>query len=106
MKLSPMRQAGLCLLPIGLLLVTACGGQVTAVQSFPSHADLQSVTEPKPRPSPAIATDPQANARYDAAIEGHGERVLSAGVRICKWAKDMGAKLPFECSRGPGPVVP
>lgn len=106
MKLLQLRLAASLALPTALLLATGCEKQVTAVQTFPAPADLSAVTEPKPRPSPAIVTDPQANARYDAAIEGWGERTQAAGVRICQWAKDMGLKLPFECRRGPGVIVP
>jgi len=99
MPLSPLRRAGSLALLIAPLLATACAGRVTPVQTFPSHADLQAVTEPKPRPTPDIVTDPQANARFDAELEGWGERVQSAGVRICTWARSMGAKLPFDCRR-------
>ena len=99
MTSSLPRRAGSLALPIALLLATGCNRQVTPVQTYPSNADLQAATEPKPRPSPAIVTDPQANARYDAEVEGWGERVQAAGVRICKWADSMGAKLPFECRR-------
>lgn len=69
------------------------------MQTFPPNADLQAVTDPKPRPTPDIVTDPQANERYNAAVEVWGEGVLDAGRRICTWAKSMGAALPFECKR-------
>lgn len=69
------------------------------VQSFPPSADLEAVTEPQPKPTPDIVTDPQANERYNAAVETWGQRVQHAGQRICTWAVDMGAKLPFECVR-------
>jgi hypothetical protein len=97
--LSLPRQAAVTLLLPALLLVSACNGRVTAVQTFPPNADLQAVTEPKPKPTPDIVTDPQANERYNAAVEGWGDRVLDAGQRICTWAVDMGAKLPFQCRR-------
>ena len=106
MKSSLKHRAGWSVLPIALLLVTGCAERAIPVQSFPASVDLQSVTEPKPRPSPVIVTDPQANARYDAAIEGWGEGLLASGRRICEWAKGMGYKLPFECRREPGKVVP
>jgi hypothetical protein len=69
------------------------------VQTFPPSVDLEAVTAVKPKPTPDIVTDPQANERYNAAVEGWGDRVQSAGQRICQWAVDMGAKLPFECRR-------
>jgi hypothetical protein len=69
------------------------------VQTFPPLADLKAATEPKPRPTIEIVTDPQANERYNAAVEVWGDSVLDAGRRVCSWAEDMGAKLPFECRR-------
>jgi len=99
MPLSPLRRAGSLALLIALSLVTASCARGIPVQTYPSNADLQAVTEPKPRPTPDIVTDPQANARYDAEVESYAERVQAAGVRICTWAESMGAKLPFDCRR-------
>ena len=76
------------------------------MQTFPPSADLQAVTEPQPKPSPAIATDPQANARYVAETDRWGNRVRNAGVRICEWVIDMGGKLPFDCERPRTVTVP
>lgn len=98
-QLSRVRLAAVTALLPSLLLVSACGGRVTAVQTFPPTADLQAVTAEKPRPSPEIVSDPQANERYNAAVEGWGDRLLDAGRRICEWAVETGAKLPFECRR-------
>ena len=99
MTSSHRRPVGLLALPIGLSLAAASCERVTAVQSYPAYADLKDVSEPKPRPPLEIATDPQANTRHDAELEGWGERVQAAGVRICTWAESMGAKLPFDCRR-------
>lgn len=100
MKKSLMQRLAVATVLLPLLSgVSACGARGIAVQTFPPSADLQAVTEAKPRPSPEIVTDPQAAERYNAAVEGWGDRVLSAGQRVCQWAIDMGAKLPFECRR-------
>lgn len=99
MPSSPPRRAGsLALLTVLSLAIASCARGLP-VQAFPSHADLQAATEPKPRPPVEIVTDPQENARYDAEVEGWGERVQAAGVRLCEWADSVGAKLPFECRR-------
>lgn len=75
------------LLPM-LLLVSACGSG----GGYPPLADLQAVTESKPEPTDAIATDPQAEAHYNAEIEGWGERVQSAGKRLCRFF--VATKMP------------
>ena len=69
------------------------------MQSYPPSADVEAVTSPKPQPTPDIVTDPQANARYNAAVESWGDTIHAAGVRICLWAQQSGAKLPFKCDR-------
>ena len=95
-----------CLLPVWLSLAAASCGRGIPVQSYPPNADLQAVTEPQPRPSPAIVTDPQANSRYQAATDRWGNRVYDSGVRICQWVIDMGGKLPFDCKRPRTVTVP
>jgi hypothetical protein len=105
MSVSPMRRVGLCLLLPALLTATGCRTRATPVQTFPSPADVAAVTEPKPYPGPNIVIDPQAKERYDNAVEGWGDRVQNAGVRICLWARDMGMPGVPECSRPPGPAV-
>jgi hypothetical protein len=40
-------------------------------------------------------TDEEAAARYDAELESWGERVQSAGLRLCRWFNANGAV--FEC---------
>lgn len=57
------------------------------------------MTEPKPLPPADIVTDPQANERYNATLEGWGEGLLSGGRRICQWIIDNGGELPFVCVR-------
>jgi hypothetical protein len=48
------------------------------------------VTEPKPVPGDEIATDPQAEAKYNASVESWGDRLRSAGVRLCKFFDETG----------------
>lgn len=69
------------------------------MQTFPPPADLKAATDPKPIPTADIVTDPQANERYNAAVEGWGDRAHDAGVRICEWAVEIGLKLDFKCRR-------
>lgn len=69
------------------------------MQTFPPSADLEAATETKPKPTPDIVTDPQANERYNAAVESWGDRVSDAGRRLCDWSVELGAKLPFKCRR-------
>jgi hypothetical protein len=98
-KLSNPRLAALILPPLWLSLAAGSCGQGPGVQTFPPPVDLKEVTEPQPKPTPEIVTDPQANERYNAAVEMHGIGVLSAGIRICEWAKEVGMKLDFACRR-------
>lgn len=48
---------------------------------------MKAVTEPKPQPVGDIAADPVADAHYNAALESWGDRLHSAGVRLCKFFK-------------------
>jgi hypothetical protein len=43
------------------------------------------VTEAKPVPTDAIATDPVAEAHYNAEVESWGDRIWSAGARLCRF---------------------
>lgn len=81
------RAARLALLPM-LLLASACGG----LGGSPPRADLAAVTEAKPRPDDAIASDPLAEAHYNAAVESWGERLFLAGARLCRFHQRQGMK--------------
>lgn len=96
---SPKRRVARILLPLLLMPASSCAERAIAVQSYPPNADVEAVTAPKPQPTPDIVTDPQANARYNAAVESWGDTIHSAGVRICQWAQQSGAKLSFLCDR-------
>lgn len=93
MPRSKLRPVALSALLPMLLLVSGCGSS----GGYPPLADLQAVTEAKPVPSDAIATDPQAEAHYNADVEGWGDRVSSAGKRLCRF---------FERVKMPGVVCP
>ncbi|NVD44381.1 hypothetical protein [Qipengyuania atrilutea] len=46
------------------------------------------VTEKKPVPTASIATDPVAEATYNAKVEAWGDRLRSAGLRLCAFFED------------------
>jgi len=79
--------------------VSACAGKERLQPIFPSSADLEAVTAEKPIAPPEIATSAQAAAEYDISVEVWGEGVSRAGGRICRWAVNNGAKLPFDCPK-------
>lgn len=49
--------------------------------------DLQAVTEKKPQPTDDIATSQQAYDQYQASLEAWGDRIYSAGGRLCRWSE-------------------
>ncbi len=77
----------LVLLPM-LLLASGCA----TTAGFPPLADVTAATEPKPVPDDAIATDPVAEAHYNASVESWGDRLGSAGARLCRFF--LGMKMP------------
>lgn len=76
-----------------LLLLAACSPRPQV--GTPPIADIETATEAKPRPTAAILTDPAADARYNSAVEAWGDRVRAAGVRLCRFYRDVGVKV--EC---------
>ena len=83
----PRLAARLALLP-ALLLVSACA----STGALPPRADLIAATEAKPAPDDAIATDPVAEAHYNASVEAWGDRVQAAGARLCRFFQRRGMK--------------
>ncbi|EJL21879.1 hypothetical protein [Novosphingobium sp. AP12] len=69
-----------------LLLLSAC----KTTSAFPPRQDMVEVTEAKPTPGADILTDPAAGDRYDSAIEGWGDRVRAAGMRLCRFYERTG----------------
>lgn len=67
--------------------------------AFPPVEDIKALQEPKPVPTDAIATDPVAEATYNADVESWGDRLSRAGGRVCRHAVANGLKLPFKCPK-------
>jgi hypothetical protein len=78
-----------------LSLASAC---TTSGAIHPPADDLKAVVEPKPVPSDDIATSDQANADYSAALEAWGDRLHSAGGRLCRWSESV-YKLRLNCPK-------
>jgi hypothetical protein len=76
-----------------LLLASAC---TTSGAIHPPVDDLKAAVEAKPLPGDDIATSDQASADYSAALEGWGDRLYSAGGRLCRWNKRT-FKLGIAC---------
>lgn len=95
MTLSKLpRLAGLCLLLPMLSLASGCATS----GGYPPLADLKAVTEAKPVPGDEIATDPVAEAHYNASVESWGDRGHSAGVRLCRFFAETGMEMAgFRC---------
>ena len=78
-------------------LVSSCASK--ALSAYPPSADLK--VEAKPVLSVEALASDNALAEHDAAVEAWGERGWAAVGRICRWAEDTGAQLPFRCQRPP-----
>lgn len=76
-----------------LVLAAAACQHDSAV--FPDARELAAVTEPKPRPPVDILTDPEASDRYSSALEAWGDRLHSAGGRLCRFFREQGMEV--EC---------
>lgn len=91
-----------CLAPCVLLAaVSSCARPERLTPIYPPSADLMALTEAKPVPGVEILTSEAAANRHDAAVESWGDRLSAAGARVCRWAVDNGAKLPFACPARP-----
>jgi len=88
MRSTMRRVAAISALLLMPLLVSGCAPS----GGFPPVADLQAATEAKPVPSDAIATDPSAEAHYNAAVESWGDQLSSAGGRLCRFFQRRGVK--------------
>ena len=78
-----------------LLLASACPKPVST--PLPPAQDVEGATETKPLPSPEAVFDAKAKARDDAALEAWGERLRSAGVRVCEWLNAASKDADYEC---------
>jgi len=72
-------------------LLTACASHGPI--STPPPADIMAAVESKPLPTEAIVTDPAASARYNASVEAWGDRLRSAGLRLCRYFKATGMRV-------------
>ena len=84
------RRAALSALLPALLLASACAASGAR---RPPVADIRAVTEAKPLPTDAIASDPVAEARYNAAVESWGDRIRAAGMRLCRFFAETGSDV-------------
>ncbi len=73
--------------------MTGCAG---AGAVYPPTADLSAAIEPKPVPGDEIASDPVAEAHYNAAVEAWGDRLRSAGLRLCKFYERIGMRVQCQ----------
>lgn len=80
-----------------LSLVSACAASGAIP---PPAADIQAAVEPKPVPSDDIATSQKAADDYSASVEAWGDRIFSAGGRICRWSNSV-YKLGLRCPPKP-----
>lgn len=63
--------------------------------TFPSAADVNALQEKKPEYKPEYLSDSKLNDQYNADVEAWGDRLSSAGKRLCDWYNDRGGK--FQC---------
>lgn len=80
--------------PLLLLILTACAHKPVAL---PPRADILSLVEQKPKPPVTILTDPAASDRYSSSLEAWGDRLSSAGKRLCAYFVATGMNV--ECGR-------
>lgn len=79
--------------PAALLAIMLCLPAAmcqTTRGGFPDAKDVAAVTEAKPKPGADILTDPAADARYNSSVEGWGERLRAAGMRLCRFYERTG----------------
>jgi hypothetical protein len=58
---------------------------------------VEAATEPKPAPPADIASNPASGATYSADLESWGERLRSAGLRVCRWLNDASKDADYKC---------
>lgn len=98
MPLLPLLSRGrLPMMLTAALLVSACEHRGPISTPLPPAADVEAATEQKPVPPIDILTDAQANAQYSADVESWGERVRSAGVRVCQWLNQASKDADYKC---------
>jgi predicted small lipoprotein YifL len=78
----------------GLTTASGCASKIP-VQQFPPAADLR--VEPAPVLDPAALNSDKALNAYQAERDAWGEAGWLQVARVCRWARDMGAKV--ECPK-------
>lgn len=95
---KPLPRRALALL-LALSVASGCAKQVIIEKPTPPVADVEALIQPKPKPTGDIVNDDTASAKHSEAIETWGERLSAAGGSLCRWLKDTGAELPFDCPK-------
>lgn len=96
-KPSKVRVLVTATIPAFALLASGCGGQARIQPAFPPAADVERLQQANPEPTLEIATDPAADAAFNAAIDAELVGKSDAGARLCQWFKERGAPYPFPC---------
>lgn len=81
----------LCVAFVLCIVLIAMAGCATT-GAYPVKADIEAVTEAKPIPPLDILTDPAASDLHASRIEGWGDRISSAGLRLCRFFERTGMK--------------
>lgn len=76
---------------LALLTLSACA----TTGAYPAKADIEAATEAKPIPPLDILTDPAASDLHASRVEGWGDRVRAAGVRLCRFFERTG--MDVDC---------
>lgn len=77
-------------------IASACDKPGPISAPLPPAQDVEAATERKPVPTAAIVESEEASLDYDNAVEAWGERVHSAGLRVCRWLNQNGGKYDCE----------
>lgn len=84
---------------IALLTIVSCGVGVASCETpgniRPPVEDLR--VRPKPVPSDDVLTSREAGEKFDNAVEAWGEAGWATVARSCRFWRDQGMPLPFEC---------
>jgi hypothetical protein len=85
-------KAAVCLIALALAGCNSTKGAILV--GHPPRADVVAVTEAKPIAGAEILA-PQGNARYNSAVSAWGDRISSAGLRLCRFFESGG--MDVDC---------
>lgn len=77
---------------VALIAIAGCS---TTPSTYPPRVDLEAVSEAKPVPPITILTDPAASELHASRVEGWGDRIHSAGLRLCRYFERTG--MDVDC---------